>query len=134
MLGTLAAIRRLLRPGGRLVIVTDNAASLDARLFAGRHWGGYHFPRHWNLFNRATLRGLARKVEMEVEALEWTLSPVNWVYSLHNFLVDRGAPRWLVNRFGLAAPGSLALFTIVDAFCGLLGKGALIRATFRRPK
>jgi SAM-dependent methyltransferase len=131
--GVLREARSLLKPGGRLVIVTDNTDTFDFRIFKGRHWGGYHFPRHWNLFNRATLRGLARKVEMDVEALEWSLSPVNWVYSLHNLLVDCGAPRWLVNRFGLAAPGSLALFTIVDAFCGLLGKGALIRATFRRP-
>src|SRR5918911_3350685 len=131
--GVLRAVRSLLRPGGRVVIVTDNTDTIDFKIFQGRHWGGYHFPRHWNLFNRATLHGLARKVEMEVETLEWLLSPVNWVYSLHNLLVDWGAPRWLVNRFGLAAPGSLALFTIVDACCGLLGKGALMRASFRRP-
>lgn len=49
---TLATIRTLLRPGGLLVIVTDNTRSLDFRFFGGRHWGGYHFPRHWNLFNR----------------------------------------------------------------------------------
>jgi SAM-dependent methyltransferase len=131
--GVLREARSLLKPGGRLVIVTDNTDTFDFRLFMGRHWGGYHFPRHWNLFNRATLRGLARKVEMEVDTLETLLSPVNWVYSLHNLLADYGAPKWLVNRFGLAAPGSLALFTIVDAFCGLLGKGALMRAAFRRP-
>jgi SAM-dependent methyltransferase len=131
--GVLREARSLLKPGGRLVIVTDNTDTLDFRIFKGRHWGGYHFPRHWNLFNRATLCALARKVGMEVETLEWLLSPVNWVYSLHNLLVDHGAPRWLVNRFSLAAPASLALFTLVDALCALLGKGALIRATFRRP-
>ena len=42
----------LLRPGGRLLIVTDNTGSPDFSLARRRHWGGYHFPRHWNLFNR----------------------------------------------------------------------------------
>ena len=131
--GVLRAVRSLLRPGGRVVIVTDNTDTIDFKIFQGRHWGGYHFPRHWNLFNRATLRALARKVEMEVETLGTMLSPVNWVYSLHNLLVDWGAPRWLVNRFSLASPGSLAVFTLFDAFWWLLGRGALLHATFRRP-
>jgi SAM-dependent methyltransferase len=45
----LAAIYRILKPGGRLVIVTDNTDSLDFGYFKKSYWGGYHFPRHWNL-------------------------------------------------------------------------------------
>src|SRR4029453_12472122 len=87
--GVLTAVRRLLKPGGRVVVVTDNAASPDARLFGGRHWGGYHFPRHWTLFNASTLRDLGRKAGLEVESLGNVASPVNWVYSIRNRLVDR---------------------------------------------
>jgi SAM-dependent methyltransferase len=126
-------IRSLLRPGGRLVIVTDNTDTVDFKIFKGRHWGGYHFPRHWYLFNESTLRALAAKVGFEVDVVETLVSPVNWVYSLHNLLVDWRAPRWLVNRFSLASPGSLAIFTLFDAFWWLLGRGALLHATFRRP-
>jgi SAM-dependent methyltransferase len=129
----LRRIRSLLRPGGRLVVVTDNTDTVDFKIFKGRHWGGYHFPRHWNLFNRSTLRALARKVGMEVETLETMLSPVNWVYSLHNLLVDWGAPRWLINRFGLSSPASLTLFTAFDALWVCAGRGALLRAVLRRP-
>ena len=44
-----------LKPGGRLVVVTDNARSLDAALFGKQSWGGYHFPRHTYLFTKSSL-------------------------------------------------------------------------------
>jgi SAM-dependent methyltransferase len=132
--GVLRAIRSLLKPGGSVVIVTDNTGSLDFKLFKGRHWGGYHFPRHWNLFDAKTLRALAGKVEMEVSSLETVVSPVNWVYSVRNSLVDLGAPLWLTNRFSLKSPGSLSVFTIFDMLNQLAGRGALLRAILRRPR
>ena len=131
--GVLRAVRALLRPGGRLVVVTDNTRSLDFELFKGRHWGGYHFPRHWNLFSPYTLRALAGKVEMEVETLTTIVSPVNWVYSIRNILFDLGAPPWLINRFSLKSIGSLAAFTAFDTLHQLAGRGALLRAVLRRP-
>jgi len=129
----LRAVRTLLRPGGRLVIVTDNTRSLDFELFKGRHWGGYHFPRHWNLFSPHTLRALASKVEMEIETLSSVVSPVNWVYSIRNTLFDFGAPPWLINRFSLKSIGSLGAFTAFDTLHQLAGRGALLRAILRRP-
>ena len=130
----LRSVRNLLRPGGRLVIVTDNVETLDFRLFGGRHWGGYHFPRHWNLFSRGTLGALADKVGFEVEEMATILSPVNWVYSVRNSLVDYEAPRWLVNLFSLASPVSLAFFTAFDFLFQMCGRGALLRALLRRPR
>ncbi|HEY0323689.1 MAG TPA: class I SAM-dependent methyltransferase [Pyrinomonadaceae bacterium] len=129
----LRAVHHLLKPGGRVVIMTDNTASLDFKLFKGRHWGGYHFPRHWNLFNSSNLGLLARKVGFEVEALTTAVSPVNWVYSIRNTLVDLQAPRWLSNRFSLESTASLSVFTIFDTLNQLLGKGALLHATLRKP-
>jgi SAM-dependent methyltransferase len=90
--GVLSAVRALLKPGGRVVIVTDNTDTFDFKLFKGRHWGGYHFPRHWNLFNPGTIRALARKAGVEVDSLTTIVSPVNWVYSIRNTLVNWGAP------------------------------------------
>jgi SAM-dependent methyltransferase len=130
----LVAIRRILRPGGRLVIVTDNTGSLDFRIFKGRHWGGYHFPRHWNLFNSSTLKRAASKTGFEVETISTAVSPVNWVYSVRNLLVDLGAPKWVYDRFSLQSPVSLAAFTLFDAAHALAGKGALLNAVLRRPR
>ena len=57
----LRAIRRVLRPGGRLLVVTDNTGSLDFSVAKRRHWGGYHFPRHWYLFDAASMRQARRR-------------------------------------------------------------------------
>jgi SAM-dependent methyltransferase len=131
--GVLRAVHRLLKPGGRAVIVTDNTATLDFAVFGGRHWGGYHFPRHFNLFNRATLERLGGIAALEVESVETVVSPVNWVYSLRNTLVDWGAPSWIVERFSLRSPVALAAFTLVDTAHQIAGSGALLRVVLRRP-
>jgi SAM-dependent methyltransferase len=129
----LEGVRSLLRPGGRVVIVTDNTDTLNFRLAQHRYWGGYHFPRHWNLFNAKTLRHLAFKVDLEVVQLTTLLSPVNWVYSIHNALVDWGAPRWLIQQFTLKSPLALGIFTLFDLLHQTLGHGTLLRAVLRRP-
>lgn len=131
--GLLADIRRVLRPGGRLLIVTDNTGSLDFTLAKSRHWGGYHFPRHWNLFHRPSLERLAAKAGLDVVQLTTMISPVNWTYSVRNLLDDWGAPRFWVERFSLASPVALAVFTAFDALHRAIGRGALLRALVRRP-
>jgi 2-polyprenyl-3-methyl-5-hydroxy-6-metoxy-1,4-benzoquinol methylase len=129
----LSAVKKLLKPGGKLVIVTDNTASLDFRFFKGGYWGGYHFPRHWNLFNQNSLTKLAEKTGFEVEDLTTQVSPVNWVYSIHNWLVDLEKPRWLIDQFTLKSTVSLSAFTALDIVLQKLGRGALLRATLRKP-
>jgi 2-polyprenyl-3-methyl-5-hydroxy-6-metoxy-1,4-benzoquinol methylase len=129
----LIAVRDLLKPGGRVVIVTDNTDTLDFKLFKGRHWGGYHFPRHWNLFNPQTMRRLAQTTGLEVSEIGTIVSPVNWVYSLRNTLVDWGAPQWLIQQFSLSSTLSLGVFTLFDRLHQALGHGALLRAVLRRP-
>ena len=129
---TLAAVHRLLKPNGKLVIVTDNTDSLDFTVFKGSYWGGYHFPRHWNLFNRNSLMKLCQKAGFEVQEVTTAVSPVNWVYSIHNALVDWKKPRWLVDRFTLRSTFSLSVFTLLDIFLQKIGRGALLRAILRK--
>jgi SAM-dependent methyltransferase len=130
----LSAVRKILKPDGRLVIVTDNTDALDFKLFKSGYWGGYHFPRHWNLFNRNSLTKFAGKVGFEIVDLTTQVSPVNWVYSVHNALVDWNAPPGLVNRFTLKSVVSLTTFTSIDFVLNRLGKGALLRAILRKPE
>lgn len=128
----LLAVKSLLKPGGRVVIITDNTDTLDFQLTKSRHWGGYHFPRHWNLFNRKTICALAHKTDMEVVEIGTIVSPVNWVYSIRNTLVDWGAPRWLYERFSLSSTVSLGIFTLFDMLNQAFGRGALLRVVLRR--
>ena len=132
-LGALVALRSLLRPGGQIVVITDNTASLSFALFKRRYWGGYHFPRHWNLFNPGAIRSLAARAGLETQSLRTLVTPVNWVYSMRNALVDWGAPSWLYERFSLASPVSLAAFTIFDGLQQVAGRGGLLEAVLRRP-
>ena len=127
------AVYRILKPGGTFAIVTDNTDSLDFGLFKRRHWGGYHFPRHWNLFNKKSISCLAEATRSYVFRLKTIVSPVNWVFSFHNRLVDNNAPAWLINRFTLKSPLSLAVFTVLDNVFQKLGKGALLNALFAKP-
>lgn len=129
----LRRMRDLLRPGGRLLIVTDNTGSPDFTAFKRRHWGGYHFPRHWHLFNENALRMIAGDCGMEVETVATIVSPVNWVYSIRNMLDDWGASPRLVNQFSLESSASLAAFTVLDLGMRLAGRGALLSAVLRRP-
>jgi len=129
----LKGIRKLLKPGGRLVIVTDNTDSLDFKFCKKSYWGGYHFPRHWNLFNKNSLAKLAAKTGFEVVSLGTQVSPVNWVYTIHNWLVGKKAPKWMINRFTLKSKVSLSAFTVLDFGLQKFRKGALLRAILRKP-
>lgn len=129
----LRAVLRLLKPGGRVLLVTDNTGSLDFAIAKRRHWGGYHFPRHWYLFDERSLRLLATASGFEVAEMGTMMSPVNWVYSARNALDDWGASRGLVDRFSLESPGALAAGTVLDSLHQAGGRGALLRAVLRRP-
>ena len=48
---------RVLKPGGRCIVVTPNVLSWSHRMF-GRHWRGLEPPRHLHLFTPLSLRNL----------------------------------------------------------------------------
>ncbi len=129
----LRRVRDVLRPGGRVVIVTDNVRTLSFAVSKSRHWGGYHFPRHWHLFTQETLRTLAHASELDVERMRTIVTPVNWVYTLHNALADYGASPNVLRHVSLSAAPALALFTAVNAVEQLVGYGGLLEAVLRRP-
>jgi SAM-dependent methyltransferase len=60
----LVQCRRLLRPGGRVVLRTPNARSWGHRRY-GRAWRGLEPPRHLHIFTSAALNACARKAGFE---------------------------------------------------------------------
>jgi 2-polyprenyl-3-methyl-5-hydroxy-6-metoxy-1,4-benzoquinol methylase len=66
-IGTFRELKRILAPGGRLVMVTPNIDSAGHRIFR-RCWRGLEPPRHLFLFNRAVFRELARQSGLKNEA------------------------------------------------------------------
>jgi len=109
----LLCLRRRLAPGGRIVIVAQNAESTVGRTFQGRHWAGYDFPRHRVIFGPSSLRRLADKAGYEVERLDGVRFSRTWDRSADHFLSDWRAPSWLRGRrlmsAGLAAAAETAV-------------------------
>lgn len=62
-LATLHEIRRVLKPGGLLHIVTPNVGGLQARLL-GRHWYHYKPGEHLAYFSPRTLRALVERTDL----------------------------------------------------------------------
>lgn len=85
-------ISRWLSPGGVFALETPNLDSLDARMFRRTYWGGYHIPRHWNLFTPATISRLLCDSGLEVLATIFQTGHSFWTYSLHHLVrYERGS-------------------------------------------
>jgi len=68
----LAECYRILKPGGKLVVVTPNIQSLGRYLF-GKYWRGWEIPRHLILFSPKSLQMCAEQAGLKVQSL-WTLA------------------------------------------------------------
>lgn len=99
----LSESRRVLKPGGRLVVVTPNARAMLLERH-GKNWHGLHPPYHLLLFTAESLRSLAQKVGLRDVHVEATCrgAAFNHITSTKN-AEDRhygwgrwpGLPTWL---------------------------------------
>jgi 2-polyprenyl-3-methyl-5-hydroxy-6-metoxy-1,4-benzoquinol methylase len=125
----------ILKPGGCFIVETPNLAGLDFRWFQRSHWGHYHFPRHWNLFSTSALQRLLRSKGFEIERSESLISTSAWTISLHNVLLDRGWPEWIVRFFHFQNPLLLGIFLVLDWTRARLGfETSNQRVIARRPE
>ena len=88
-----------LAPGGVFAVETPNIDSLDARTFKESFWGGYHIPRHWNLFSPPTLKRLFEDAGLRVIHTSFQTGHSFWMYSLQHSLNFGRRPRKGLARF-----------------------------------
>ncbi|MFH1590869.1 MAG: class I SAM-dependent methyltransferase [archaeon] len=111
-----------LRKGGIMIIETPCIPSLDFMIFKKRYWGGYHFPRHFNIFKKKTVRRLFKDSKFSHVTINSKLSPVFWIHSLHNMLEDKGWPDRVVTFFYYKNILLLPIFAAIDAVMLVLGR------------
>lgn len=94
---TLRECRRVLKPRGRLVVVTPNIEALGYRLFR-EAWRGLEVPRHLYLFSMRTLRACAAQAGLRVLQLRSTARTARWMW----------AASWVIRRDQTLPGGSPA--------------------------
>ena len=126
-------IARMLRSGGLAVFETPSTECFDFRLFHKRYWGGYHFPRHFNLFKRDNAERLLAKAGLTPVSYRVKLQPVHWVWTAHHWLQEMGAPAWLYRSLNIKNPFWIGLGTVIDAMqVGLFRRSSNMQIIVRK--
>jgi len=80
---------RLLRPGGKLVMLTPNTDSLGHHWY-GRNWLHLDSPRHLYLFNRTSIQKMFDKVDYSHVSCQAVLRDANWTLAASRSLQRTG--------------------------------------------
>ncbi len=113
----------VLKPGGILLLETPNINSFDARLFRHKHWGGYHFPRHWIFYDADSIKKMLQELGFEVIEIRYHPAPAFWNWSFHSLFSSKKRFKRLAD--GLFPPAdfqknnfknlcAVTLFTFLD--------------------
>lgn len=80
--------REVLTDDGIILIETPNTDCPDFEMFKGKHWGGYHAPRHWYLFQAFTFEKLARRLKLKVVKSDAHACSVFWNWTCHSLVLS----------------------------------------------
>jgi 2-polyprenyl-3-methyl-5-hydroxy-6-metoxy-1,4-benzoquinol methylase len=133
----------LLTDDGIILIETPNTDCVDFKLFKSKHWGGYHAPRHWYLFETSTFRNLAKRLNLDIVNSAPYTSSVFWNWTCHSLilsiagrkLADRLFPPVTIFYGGLQSFLILSLFAVFErALLALTGKASALWIVFAKSK
>lgn len=99
-IGLLIECRRVLKPGGQLVLVTPNIMSLARRMF-NDSWLHWDPPRHLYLFSLQALRVAADRAGLIIKELRTTAKGARWIW-VSSIIIKRDG---ILNGSTPIAPG-----------------------------
>ena len=104
--------RRVLKPGGKLVVVTPNINSMGYHVF-GEYWRGLEVPRHLTLFSPQALRSCAKSAGMDVQDLRTMAKSAPWMWAAsslirRNAVLPGGSPEKIGASLRLQGLGFMA--------------------------
>lgn len=115
-------LSKWLSKGGVLAIETPNVSSIDAQLFGKTFWGGYHFPRHWHLFNEKTLSKLLKECGINPIKISYQTGHSFWMFSFHHLALYNFKNKKIAKLFNpLKSILLLIFFTLFDKTRAFLG-------------
>jgi SAM-dependent methyltransferase len=85
---TLREVRRILRPGGALILWLPNVESTEARVL-GQRWIGYDPPRHLTTFGVSTLTAALETAGLRVIAVRHEAVGLEWAWGLRMLVRDK---------------------------------------------
>lgn len=106
--GFLLECRRVLKPGGTLVVVTPNSASLGHSLFRAS-WRPLEPPRHLHLFNHDSLMRLVRDAAFLEADIKTTIHGANWVFAASEIIAEKSSAKTWKVPGALTAPWALGM-------------------------
>jgi SAM-dependent methyltransferase len=122
----------LLKSGGYFIGQNPTNSCWERRIF-GRHWAGYHFPRHLQAFSKEGFAEMLRKAGF-VDVKVTTAPHLQSALSLQNFLVGRLGYRPRM-KFGKTPIYSLLMLAVApfEVLAYLCGHGGIIDFSARKP-
>ncbi len=128
--GSLAEIRRILRPDGVLVLRVPNLDSWDAQLF-GENWAGLDAPRHLYIFGRKTLTQILTQNSFKIAKMSCAIgSYPTFVLSVRFWLTAQAKPRERMMRL-LNSPPARLLSAPLFYLLGMNQRGPLLTVVAR---
>jgi 2-polyprenyl-3-methyl-5-hydroxy-6-metoxy-1,4-benzoquinol methylase len=76
-----------------IIIETPNTDCVEFDFLKARHWGGYHAPRHFYLFNPQNIAIMAARVGLNRVAARCYPSPAFWNWTCHSIVMKVAGAR-----------------------------------------